>query len=81
MADNGKATVFGYWVSDPERYGVAEFDKEGNCLSIEEKPKEPKSNYAVVGLYFYPSKVVKVGLKSNHLHVESRRLLLSIRRF
>ena len=57
---NQKATVFGYWVADPERYGVAEFDKEGNCLSIEEKPKEPKSNYAVVGLYFYPNKVVKV---------------------
>ena len=55
-----KATVFGYWVSDPERYGVAEFDKQGNCLSIEEKPKEPKSNYAVVGLYFYPNKVVDV---------------------
>ena len=59
-ADNGKATVFGYWVSDPERYGVAEFDKEGNCLSIEEKPVHSKSNYAVVGLYFYPNKVVKV---------------------
>ena len=58
--ENGKATVFGYWVNDPERYGVAEFDKEGNCLSIEEKPKEPKSNYAVVGLYFYPNKVVNV---------------------
>ncbi len=57
---NGKATVFGYWVSDPERYGVAEFDKQGTCLSIEEKPKEPKSNYAVVGLYFYPNKVVNV---------------------
>ena len=55
-----KATVFGYWVSDPERYGVAEFDKQGNCLSIEEKPKQPKSNYAVVGLYFYPNKVVDV---------------------
>ena len=55
-----KATVFGYWVSDPERYGVAEFDKEGNCLSIEEKPAAPKSNYAVVGLYFYPNKVVEV---------------------
>ena len=55
-----KATVFGYWVSDPERYGVAEFDKQGNCLSIEEKPKNPKSNYAVVGLYFYPNKVVHV---------------------
>ena len=57
---NNKATVFGYWVSDPERYGVAEFDKEGNCLSIEEKPTKPKSNYAVVGLYFYPNKVVEV---------------------
>ncbi|MFC2487985.1 MAG: glucose-1-phosphate thymidylyltransferase RfbA [Alloprevotella sp.] len=55
-----KATVFGYWVSDPERYGVAEFDAEGNCLSIEEKPAQPKSNYAVVGLYFYPNKVVDV---------------------
>ena len=55
-----KATVFGYWVSDPERYGVAEFDKAGNCLSIEEKPKEPKSNYAVVGLYFYPNRVVQI---------------------
>ncbi|HJA56872.1 MAG TPA: glucose-1-phosphate thymidylyltransferase RfbA [Candidatus Bacteroides intestinigallinarum] len=55
-----KATVFGYWVSDPERYGVAEFDGEGNCLSIEEKPVQPKSNYAVVGLYFYPNKVVDV---------------------
>ncbi|MBM6653742.1 glucose-1-phosphate thymidylyltransferase RfbA [Bacteroides mediterraneensis] len=55
-----KATVFGYWVSDPERYGVAEFDTEGNCLSIEEKPAQPKSNYAVVGLYFYPNKVVSV---------------------
>lgn len=58
--DDNKATVFGYWVNDPERYGVAEFDKEGNCLSIEEKPLKPKSNYAVVGLYFYPNKVVKV---------------------
>ena len=55
-----KATVFGYWVNDPERYGVAEFDRQGNCLSIEEKPKNPKSNYAVVGLYFYPNKVVDV---------------------
>ncbi|MBQ9163568.1 MAG: glucose-1-phosphate thymidylyltransferase RfbA [Bacteroidaceae bacterium] len=55
-----KATVFGYWVSDPERYGVAEFDADGNCLSIEEKPAKPKSNYAVVGLYFYPNKVVEV---------------------
>lgn len=58
-----KATVFGYWVKDPERYGVAEFDKEGNCLSIEEKPANPKSNYAVVGLYFYPNKVVDVASK------------------
>ncbi len=58
--ENSKATVFGYWVSDPERYGVAEFDDEGNCLSIEEKPQKPKSNYAVVGLYFYPNKVVEV---------------------
>ncbi len=55
-----KATVFGYWVDDPERYGVAEFDREGNCLSIEEKPARPKSNYAVVGLYFYPNRVVEV---------------------
>ena len=58
--EEGKATVFGYWVNDPERYGVAEFDAEGNCLSIEEKPEHPKSNYAVVGLYFYPNKVVDV---------------------
>lgn len=58
--EDRKATVFGYWVNDPERYGVAEFDNEGNCLSIEEKPKNPKSNYAVVGLYFYPNKVVNV---------------------
>lgn len=58
--NESKATVFGYWVNDPERYGVAEFDKEGNCLSIEEKPEKPKSNYAVVGLYFYPNKVVEV---------------------
>ena len=58
--EDQKATVFGYWVNDPERYGVAEFDKEGNCLSIEEKPANPKSNYAVVGLYFYPNKVVEV---------------------
>ena len=59
-AKQNKATVFGYWVNDPERYGVADFDAEGNVLSIEEKPTEPKSNYAVVGLYFYPNKVVKV---------------------
>jgi len=58
--EENKATVFGYWVSDPERYGVAEFDRNGNCLSIEEKPEHPKSNYAVVGLYFYPNKVVEV---------------------
>jgi glucose-1-phosphate thymidylyltransferase len=58
--EESKATVFGYWVSDPQRYGVAEFDKDGNCLSIEEKPAQPKSNYAVVGLYFYPNKVVDV---------------------
>ena len=58
--EDRKATVFGYWVSDPERYGVAEFDCDGNCLSIEEKPEHPKSNYAVVGLYFYPNKVVDV---------------------
>ena len=60
VEEEGKATVFGYWVDDPERYGVAEFDKDGNCLSIEEKPEHPKSNYAVVGLYFYPNKVVDV---------------------
>lgn len=56
----GNATIFGYWVNDPERYGVAEFDNAGNCLSIEEKPQNPKSNYAVVGLYFYPNEVVEV---------------------
>ena len=58
--EDSKATVFGYWVSDPQRYGVAEFDSEGNCLSIEEKPAEPKSNYAVTGLYFYPNRVVDI---------------------
>ena len=67
--NNAKATVFGYWVSDPERYGVAEFDKRGNCLSIEEKPSNPKSNYAVVGLYFYPNKVVDV---AKHIKPSSR---------
>ncbi|MEF9931523.1 MAG: glucose-1-phosphate thymidylyltransferase RfbA [Bacteroidales bacterium] len=60
---NGNATVFGYWVSDPQRYGVAEFDLDGNVLSIEEKPTEPKSNYAVVGLYFYPNNVVDIAAK------------------
>ena len=59
-AKEGEASVFGYWVNDPERYGVAEFDESGNCLSIEEKPKKPKSNYAVVGLYFYPNSVVEI---------------------
>ena len=58
--EDNKATVFGYWVNDPERYGVAEFDESGNCLSIEEKPAQPRSNYAVVGLYFYPNKVVHI---------------------
>ena len=58
--EDKKATVFGYWVADPERYGVAEFDKDGNCMSIEEKPEMPKSNYAVVGLYFYPNRVVDI---------------------
>ena len=60
VEEEQKATVFGYWVADPERYGVADFDKDGNVLSIEEKPENPKSNYAVVGLYFYPNKVVDV---------------------
>ena len=64
-----KATVFGYWVDDPERYGVAEFDGEGNCLSIEEKPAHPKSNYAVVGLYFYPNRVVEV---ARHIRPSAR---------
>ncbi|MCM1449283.1 MAG: glucose-1-phosphate thymidylyltransferase RfbA [Clostridiales bacterium] len=63
VLNNNKATVFGYWVNDPERYGVAEFDREGNCISIEEKPEHPKSNYAVVGLYFYPNKVVDVAAR------------------
>lgn len=67
--EENKATVFGYWVSDPERYGVAAFDAEGNCLSIEEKPEKPKSNYAVVGLYFYPNKVVNV---AKHIKPSSR---------
>ena len=66
---DGKATVFGYWVDDPERYGVAEFDSEGNCLSIEEKPEHPKSNYALVGLYFYPNKVVNV---ASHIKPSAR---------
>ncbi len=67
--EDGKATVFGYWVDDPERYGVAEFDSSGNCLSIEEKPARPKSNYAVVGLYFYPNKVVDV---ASHIEPSAR---------
>ena len=67
--EESKATVFGYWVNDPERYGVAEFDKQGNCLSIEEKPLQPKSNYAVVGLYFYPNKVVDV---ASHIKPSAR---------
>ena len=67
--EDHKATVFGYWVSDPERYGVAEFDKQGNCLSIEEKPAKPKSNYAVVGLYFYPNKVVDI---ASHIQPSAR---------
>ena len=66
---SGQATVFGYWVDDPERYGVAEFDSDGNCLSIEEKPAHPKSNYAVVGLYFYPNKVVDV---AKHIRPSAR---------
>lgn len=66
---DSKATVFGYWVDDPERYGVAEFDAQGNCLSIEEKPKHPKSNYAVIGLYFYPNKVVDV---ASHIKPSAR---------
>lgn len=69
-AESGnKATVFGYWVNDPERYGVAEFDKNGNCISLEEKPKDPKSNYAVVGLYFYPNSVVE---KAHHIKPSPR---------
>ena len=67
--EESKATVFGYWVNDPERYGVAEFDKQGNCLSIEEKPLQPKSNYAVVGLYFYPNKVVDI---ASHIKPSAR---------
>ena len=67
--NESKATVFGYWVDDPERYGVAEFDREGNCLSIEEKPAHPKSNYAVVGLYFYPNRVVEV---ARHIRPSAR---------
>ena len=66
---NGQATVFGYYVNDPERYGVAEFDKDGNCLSIEEKPAKPKSNYAVVGLYFYPNSVVDI---ASHIKPSAR---------
>ena len=69
MEKEGKATVFGYYVNDPERYGVAEFDSNGNCLSIEEKPEHPKSNYAVVGLYFYPNSVVEI---ANHIKPSKR---------
>jgi len=73
LAENeGKATVFGYQVSDPERYGVAEFDAEGNCLSIEEKPERPKSNYAIVGLYFYPNEVVEI---AHHIKPSERNEL------
>lgn len=67
--ENDRATIFGYWVKDPERYGVAEFDEEGRCISIEEKPKQPKSNYAVVGLYFYPNKVVEI---AKHIEPSAR---------
>ena len=63
--EESKATVFGYWVSDPQRYGVAEFDAEGNCLSIEEKPAQPKSNYAIPGLYFYPTAMAALGYCEN----------------
>ena len=76
-----KATVFGYWVNDPERYGVAEFDKTGNVLSIEEKPAVPKSNYAVVGLYFYPNKVVEVARTFNLPLVENWKSRRSINGF
>ena len=72
--EEGKATVYGYWVSDPERYGVAEFDNYGNCLSIEEKPVNPKSNYAVPGLYFYPNMVVEVAKNINLLLVANLKL-------
>ena len=75
-AAEGKATVFGYRVADPERYGVAEFDAEGNCLSIEEKPAEPKSNYAVVGLYFYPNSVVDVAANIKHLRFRPLAVVL-----
>ena len=69
VEEKGKATVFGYWVDDPERYGVAEFDKDGHCISIEEKPQHPKSNYAVVGLYFYPNSVVDI---ASHIQPSAR---------
>ena len=69
--EEGKASVFGYYVNDPERYGVAEFDDNGNCLSIEEKPAQPKSNYAVVGLYFYPNSVVQLPKTLSPVHAVS----------
>ncbi len=77
--ENDMATVFGYYVNDPERYGVAEFDENGNVLSIEEKPLRPKSNYAVVGLYFYPNKVVDIASTIERHNGESWKLLRSIR--
>ena len=81
VEEEQKATVFGYWVADPERYGVADFDKNGNVLSIEEKPQNPKSNYAVVGLYFYPNKVVDIAkhiqpVSYTHLDVYKRQPVL-----
>ena len=78
VEEEHKATVFGYWVADPERYGVAEFDSEGRVLSIEEKPKEPKSNYAVVGLYFYPNKVVQVAKSINQAFLDDGELSVQL---
>lgn len=79
VEQDGMATVFGYYVNDPERYGVAEFDADGNCLSIEEKPQHPKSNYAVVGLYFYPNSVVEIAKTSSPVLAASSRLPPSTR--